>query len=151
MGEKFRSCLAMASAMALGLGYGVFADRNSPVSAGSFLDVAGVSVMLLSVAALKRRAAGGTARRGIGRGLYGGLAGFASLLIVADAFRDVGRETLPVQVVEALPFLLGVGHAARHGAWLAACGAGGFFVTAVAMLYANSGGGWAGFFSVSCS
>jgi hypothetical protein len=140
----------MASVLTIGLAYGAVADHYSPVSADSFLIVAGLSVALLTVASLGHRSAGVPAWRGVGPGLCAGLAGFASLLVVAEAFSSVSRASLLPQAILTLPFLLTVGNAVRCGAWMAACGAAFFFVTAVAMLFCNSGGGWAGFFSVYC-
>jgi len=152
MGEAFRSCAAMASALPIGLTYGVAADHYAPVSADSFLIVAGLSVALLVVASIHRSTAGqATGRGGVGPWFCAGLAGFASLLIAADTFSYVDRATLLPQILKSLPFLLASGYAVRRGAWLVACGAAGFFATAVAMLYCNSGGGWAGFFSVYCA
>ena len=152
MGAAFRSCVTMESALAAGLAYGAVADRYAPVSGVSFVIVAGSSVALLVVASLQRGAAGEATRRGgVGRGSCAGLAGFASLLVVADAFSGVNRDTLLPQVLISLPFLLAISYSVRSGAWLAACGAAGFFATAVAMLYCNSGGGWVGFFYVYCA
>jgi hypothetical protein len=152
MGEVYRSCVAMASAALVGLAYGAVADHYAPVSADSFLIVAGMSVALLIAASLRRAPVEKTAGRGGTKpGLCAGLAGFALLLVASEAFSHVSRASLLPQVLSALLFLLAIGYAVRCGAWLAACGATGFFVTAVAMLYCNSGGGWAGFTYVYCA
>ena len=151
MGEAYRSCAAMGSALAAGLVYGAIADLYAPVSGLSFLIVASLSIILLVAASIHRAKAGEAInRRDINPWLWAGLAGFASLLVVADAFNRLSRATVLMQVLMTLPFLWGISYAVRQRAWLAACGAAGFFATAVAMLYCNRGGGWAGFFSVYC-
>lgn len=152
MGAAFRSCVAMMAALPIGLVYGAVVELYAPVSEQSFLVVGGISIALLFGGSFHRRTADEpTGSGGVRPGLCVGLAGFASLLVVVDAFSGVARASLPLQVLLALPFLLAIGHAVRCRAWLAASGAAGFFATAVAMLYCNSGGGWAGFFSVYCA
>lgn len=143
MDKAYRSYVAIYSALAAGLAFGAVANHYAPVSGIYFPIAAGISVALLVAASFRRG--------GVGTGLCGGLAGFGSLLVAADAFGGVNRDTLLPQILMALPFLLAVGYAVRGGAWLAAFGAAGFFATAVALLYCNSGGGWVGFFYVYCA
>ena len=151
MGKAYQSCVAMYLALAVGLAFGGLADHYATVSGVSFVIAAGVSVALLVAASFRRRKEG-EARTRQCRSRVGGasLAGFASLLVGADAFSGVNRDTLLPQVLMSLPFLLAIGYAVRGGARLAAFGAAGFFATAVAMLYCNCGGGWVGFFYVYC-
>jgi hypothetical protein len=142
----------MASAVLIGLAYGVVADRYAPVSGASFLIVGGVAIAALVVASLRRVPEGRPTGWGrTGPWICAGLATSAVLLVTSEGFSSVSRGSLLPQVLAALPFLLAIGYAVRCRAWLAACGAAGFFATAVAMLYCNSGGDWAGFFHVYCA
>ena len=142
----------MASAVLIGLAYGAVADHYAPVSAGSFLIAGGLSVACLVVAGLRSpsvdKPPDPSSTR---RGFCAGLAAFAVLLVASEAFSEVDRASLLPQVLSVLPFLLAIGDSVRRGAWLTACGASGFCATAVAMLYCNRGGGWAGFFYVHCA
>ncbi|WP_406698745.1 hypothetical protein V5E97_07650 [Singulisphaera sp. Ch08] len=154
MKATFRSCLAMSLSLLIGIAYGAITDHYAPVSAGSFLCVGGTSVTLLAIAAACRFPAPGVGSKdggGSGGDYYSAsLASFAGLLVALDVYRGVSDVSLLSQVLSTVPFLREIGCAVRRKDWLAGCGAAGFFVTAVAMLYCNRGGGWAGFYSVYC-
>src|SRR5262245_16122600 len=107
MGTAYRSCVAMASAVLIGLAYGAVADRYAPVSASSFLIVGGMSVALLVAASLRRTLVDRLRDRGgTWPGFCAGLAGIALFLVVSEAFSHVSRASLLPQVLSTLPFLL---------------------------------------------
>jgi hypothetical protein len=139
----------MYLSMALGLIYGVVADSHAPISARSFPIVGSASVLVLIIADLVPVPGcqpGGWGHHG--PSAYVALAGLASLLMVLDAYSAVSRASLVPQSLSMVPFLLAIGNSVRYRAWLAACGAAGFVAVAVAMLFCNRYGGWAGFFYV---
>ena len=149
---ELRSAAAMDAATLGGLAYGEVADRSGPNCAGRFFLTGAASIACLALGVVGR----------LGRGHPGGpagevplacacLAALALTLLIADAYRDVDRSSLVPRVLSVVPFLLGVGRFVRCGSWWAAAGAAGFAATAIAVLVANSGDGWTGFFGVRCT
>jgi len=138
----------MYAATLLGFMLGEVADRHAPVSGIWFLILAVTSILCLGLATFCGH---GHDRPGrLGALPCVGLAMVAASLVASDAYRQVGQESIVPQVLTTLPFLMGVGHFARHGTWLSAIGSTGFLITTVGMLHANSHGGWVGFFGVYC-
>lgn len=136
-----RSAIAMGSALVLGLAYGEAADAGF-VYILPFLVPAALSVVLLLVAG-RRGVPSGTR---YGRRRCQALGCVALLLVGFDAFSVVNRDTIVLQLLAILPFLVATGWAARQRARIAACGAGGFFATVVAMLWYNRWGSFGSFF-----
>lgn len=148
----YQSCVAMGSATLAGLAFGEVADRFAPVSGGWFLIVAAASVGCLALAAFGKDEPVQHCRVGPSApDVCIGLALLAVFMVWCDAYRAYSEFPFGLQYVSLLPFLTCTGLLVKRQAWLGACGSAGFFATAVAILFANRGGGWVGFFGVYCT